>query len=33
MNSLIFPFAIHTDTIAKRVSDIITPISGRMFGC
>ena len=33
MNSLIFPFAIHIDTIAKRVSDITTPINGRMFGC
>ena len=33
MNSLIFPFAIQCDTIANRFSDIITPTSGRMFGC
>ena len=31
--SLIFPFIIQSDTIAKRVSDIVTPISGSTFGC
>ena len=28
-----FPFAIQSDTIANRVLDIVTPISGRTFGC
>ena len=31
--SLMFPFAIHSDTISNRVSVIVTPISGRTFGC
>ena len=33
MNSLMFPSAIHSDTIAKWVSVIVTPISGSTFGC
>jgi len=31
-NSLMFPFAIHTDTIAKSESPIVTPNSGSTFG-
>ena len=32
-NSLMFPFAIHSDTNSNRVSVIVTPISGNTFGC
>ena len=32
-NSLMFPFSIHSDTIARWNSFIITPNSGRTFGC
>ena len=28
-----FPFAIQSDIIANWASDIVTPISGRIFGC
>ena len=31
--SLMFPFTIQSDIIANRVLDIVTPISGRTFGC
>jgi len=30
---LMFPFAIQSDIIANRVSDIVTPMRGRTFGC
>ena len=30
---LMFPFAIQSDIIANWVSDIVTPISGKTFGC
>jgi len=30
--SLMFPFAIQSDIIANRVSDIVAPTSGRAFG-
>ena len=32
MNWLTFPFGIHSDTIANRVSVISTPNSGNTFG-
>lgn len=31
--SLMFPWSIQSDIIANRVSDIVTPINGRTFGC
>jgi len=31
-NSLTLPFAIHSVTIANRLSVIVTPISGKTFG-
>ena len=33
INSLMLPFAIHSDTIANRFSVMITPINGSTFGC
>ena len=33
MNSLMFPFGIHSDTITNSFSAITTPINGRTFGC
>lgn len=32
-NSLTLPFTIHSVTIANRLSVIVTPISGKTFGC
>ena len=32
VNSLIFPFTIHSDTITNWVLPIITPCSGKTFG-
>ena len=32
-NSLIFPFSIHTETIANRCLLTVTPMSGKIFGC
>jgi len=31
--SLMFPLTTQSDTIANWVSDVVTPISGRTFGC
>ena len=32
-NSLMFPFSIHSETIANRRSLTVTPSSGKIFGC